>query len=136
MEARKLMPTSRLKLSPGDCLLLLVVPASGVAAWFLPDEYLYLVFGALMLGVLFDLVSLAAHVQTLITGRFASGFPLAGLFFYGWFVLAYRKSLVAPHETAVPQLVLYKLLDLLSLAGLHVLCQLPMLFQGPREKYR
>jgi len=130
------MPPSRPRLSPEDWLLLLVVPAGGVAAWFLPDEYLYLVFAALLLGVLFDLVSLAAHVQTLLTGKFASGLPLVGLFFYGWFVLAYRRPLLAPHETALPFLVLYKVLDLLLLAGLHLLCQLPMLFQGPRDQYR
>jgi hypothetical protein len=129
------MATRRPKLTPEDWLLLLVVPASSVAAWFLPEEYRYGVFAALVIGVLFDLISLVAHVHTLIPGRFASGLPLVGLFFYGWFVLAYRRSLLAPHETAVPSVVLYKVLDLLFLAGVHLLCQLPMFFQGPRDQY-
>jgi hypothetical protein len=94
------------------------------------------VFGALALGGLFDLISLVAHLSTLITGRFSSGFPLVGLFLYGWFVLAYRKSLVAPDETSLPYIVLYKLLDLTLLAAVHLLCQLPMCFQEPRDQYR
>ena len=124
------------KWSAEDWLPLLIVPLTSVAAWFLPDEYLYVVFGALSLGVLFDLISLVAHVLTLITGRFSSGFPLLGLFMYGWFILAYRKSLLVPDETSLPWLVLYKLLDLLLLAGLHLLCHLPMFLQKPRDQYR
>jgi hypothetical protein len=31
-----------------------------------------------------------------------------GRFFYGWFVLAYRSSLVAPHETSLPGLLVFK----------------------------
>jgi hypothetical protein len=62
----------------------------------------------------------------------ASGFPLVGLCFYGWFVPAYRKSLLAPHETSVR----YKLLALSLLAGLHAVCQLPLFLQGPRDQYR
>jgi hypothetical protein len=117
-------------------LFALLVLGSSIGAWFLPDEYLPFVFAILILGLLFDLMSLLYHVLTLVTGRFMSGFPLVGLLFYGWFVLAYRRSLLAPHEEAVGQVVLYKLLDLLLLAGLHLLFQLPMCFQGPRGKYR
>ena len=119
-----------------DALLLVLVPASSVAAWFLPGQYQRYVFAFLILGLLFDLLSLACHVATLATGKFSSGLPLVGLFLYAWFVLAYPGSLVAPQETAFLRILLYKPLDLLLLAGLHLLCQLPMFFQGPREKYR
>jgi hypothetical protein len=111
------------------------VPASSVAAWFLPSQYHRYLFAPLILGLLFDLLSLACHVATLATGKFHSGLPLVGLFLYAWFVLAYPGSLVAPQETAFLRILLYKPLDLLLLAGLHLLCQLPMFFQE-REKYR
>jgi hypothetical protein len=130
------MPDRPMRLTLEDWLPLLIIPISSVGAWFLPDEYLRYVFAFLILGVLFDLLSLVAHVATLVTKRFSSGFPLVGLFFYAWFVLAYRKSLVAPHETTLPLLLLYKLLDLVLLVCLHGLCQLPMAFQGPRDRYR
>jgi hypothetical protein len=117
-----------------DVLLLVLVPASSVGAWFLPEPYLRYLFAILILGLLFDVLSLTCHLATLATGRFSSGLPLVGLFLYGWFVLAYRRSLVAPQENELTSLMLYKLVDLLLLGGLHLFFQLPMFFQGPRER--
>ena len=97
---------------------------------------MYYVFAILAIGVFFDCLSLLYHCLTLATGRFMSGFPLVGLFFYCWFVLAYRKSLVAPHKTGTGELLAYKLLDFVLLALVHLLFQMPMFFQGPRERYK
>ncbi len=123
-------------LATEDVLLLLLIPASSIAAWFLPDPYLHFLFAIVALGLLFDLLSFFYHVMTLATGKYMSGFPLVGLGFYGWFLLAYRRSLVAPQEETLGRILLFKLLDLLLFLGLHVLFQLPMFFQGRREKYR
>jgi hypothetical protein len=123
-------------LSAEDLLPVLLIPATSVGAWFLPDQYLGFVFAILALGLLFDLLSLFSHLMTLATGKYKSGFPLVGLLFYVWFVLAYRRSLIAPHEEGLGYIALFKLLDLLLLAGVHLLFQAPMLFQRPRDKYR
>jgi hypothetical protein len=119
-----------------DILPLLLVPASSVAAWFLPAPYIHYLFSLLAVGLLFDLLSFACHVSTLVTGKFRSGLPLVGLFLYVWFVLAYPRSLVAPQQAEVLRVLLYKPLDLLVLAGVHLLFQLPMFFHGPRDRYR
>lgn len=42
---------------------------------------------------------------------------------------------MAPHETALISILLYKLLDGLLLFTVHLLCQLPMAFQNPRDGY-
>jgi hypothetical protein len=117
-------------------VVMLVMLTACVGAWFLPDQYLGTLFGILAIGVMFDLISLVAHTLTLITGHYSSGFPLVGLLVYGWFILAYRKSLVAPQESSLSSILLYKVLDVLVLCGFHLLCQLPMFFQGPRDKYK
>jgi hypothetical protein len=65
-----------------------------------------------------------------------SGFPLVGLYFYLWFVLASPQPLVAPAPTGAGPLLLAKVLDALLLTGLHLLLQSPSLLQGPRDRYK
>lgn len=115
---------------------LAIVAVFSVGAWFLPDEYHRIVFGLLAIGVLFDLLSLFYHVMTLATGKFMSGFPVVGLFFYAWFLLASRFSLVGWEQTELSHVLLFKLADGALLLVLHALCQLPMLLQKPRSEYK
>ena len=61
---------------------LVLVMVSSVGAWFLPDKHRTVVFGLLVIGIIFDMLSLFFHVKTMVTGKFMSGFPLVGLFFY------------------------------------------------------
>jgi hypothetical protein len=114
---------------------ILIVLGSSAGAWFLPDEYLYVVFFILAAGVFFDVLSLFYHTMTIITGKFMSGFPLVGLFFYVWFLLACPFAVVAPKEAGLWHIVLYKLVDAAILVVFHALCQVPMFFQRPREPF-
>jgi hypothetical protein len=108
---------------------------SSVVAWFLPDEYnRKSAFVLLSIGVAFDLLSLFYHVMTIATGKFMSGFPLVGLIFYVWFLLASRFSLVGWGETEMGRVLLFKLADLAGLAAFHAFCQLPIFLQKPRSE--
>jgi hypothetical protein len=81
--------------------LLAVVIAVCVGGWMLPESYARCVWGLLAVGVLFDLLSCFYHCMTRATGTFMSGFPLVGLCFYLWFVLACPTPLVAPDAAGV-----------------------------------
>jgi hypothetical protein len=116
-----------------DAFPLLLAPVSAPGGWFLPEPYVRFLFAILVLGLLFDLLSLFYHVLTLATGKFRSGFPLVGLLLYVWFVLAYPKSLLAPNETEPIRVLLFKPLDLVLLVSLHLLFQLPLFFKRSRE---
>ncbi len=133
------MPLNSNKVRPyvelGGCLAIVV--ASSMGAWFLPDEYHRKVtIGLLAIGVFFDLLSLFYHLMTMAIGKFLSGFPMVGLFFYAWFILSSRYSLVAWGETDLDRVLLFKLADLAMLLALHALCQLPTLRQKPRSEYK
>src|SRR5690349_755680 len=97
------------KTEDGACLTIVV--GTCVAGWLVPDRCVVSFLSLLALGLFLDFMSLSCHLYTLVPGRYESGFPLLGLLFYVWFVLAYRKSLVAPEETDLRYLFLYKLLD-------------------------
>jgi hypothetical protein len=128
------MPRTQLHWTHEDAILFLVVVSSSLGAWFLPDQYLWVVFGLLALGMCLDLLPLFYRIMMLVTGMFQSGFPLVGLVCYGWFLLAYRKSLVAPQAVSLSHILLGKFLDGLVLVGAHLFCQLPMFFKGPRNR--
>jgi len=114
-----------------------IILLSSVGAWFIPGKYHYqLVIGFLVIGVVFDLLSLFFHTMTLITRKFMSGFPFVGLFFYVWFLLASRFSLVAREETSMPRILMFKLADAALLIAFHGLCHFPMFFKGPHENYK
>jgi hypothetical protein len=106
-------------------------------AWLAPGKYhRQFVLGFLGLGVMFDLLSLFYHTMTLLTRKYMSGFPYVGLLFYGWFLLASRFALTAPHETTFGRIVAFKCLDALLLIAFHGLCQSPAFLQGPRQNYK
>lgn len=110
---------------------------SSIGAWLLPTQYHFqAVIGLLTIGVFFDIVSLFYHVMTMVTGQYMSGFPGVSLFFYAWFLLASKFSLVALHETSLVKILLFKLVDALVLVIFSCLCQLPERFQSSRDKYR
>jgi hypothetical protein len=118
-----------------DVMMLVVIVASSIGAcWFLPDEKLRLVFLLVIIGLFFDVFSCFCHVMTLVTRQYSSGFPMLGLVFYTWHILASRKALLFSQVTGV-RILLFKLIDLLFLLSVHLLFQLPMFFQGPRENF-
>ena len=112
-----------------------VLLASSVGAWFVPDRLNAMVMWILGVGVFFDLVSLFCYFMTFLTGKYHSGLPLLGLVCYAWFLLAYRKSLFVPEESALSAILFYKLFEGLLLAGFHVLCHLPGFFQRRTGKH-
>ena len=57
---------------------MVVVLASSVGSWFLPDAYLHYVFSFLIMGLLFDVLSLVCHLATLITGKLALAVAFVG----------------------------------------------------------
>jgi hypothetical protein len=105
------------------------VLAFSVAAWFLPDRLIWMLTWILGVGVCFDLFSVFCYLMTFLTGKYHSGLPIVGLVCYASFLLAYRKSLLAPEESALSVILLNKVLEGLLLTGFHVLCQLPGFFQ-------
>lgn len=130
------MKANRIKdvLLSETAIYIAVVLASSIGAWFIPGKYHFqFVFGILILGIIFDLLSLFFHSITLITRKFMSGFPYVGLFFYAWFLFASNFSLVAQQETSILRILMFKLVDATLLVAIHGLCQLPMFFKGPRE---
>ena len=116
--------------------LLLIILLTTIGAWLAPDDWHYsITLPILGLGVFFDLISLAAHVSTLISNKYYSGFPGVGGFFYCWFIISSRFSLVGSGGAALPRVLLFKVADAVLLLGLHVLCQSPMGLRMSREDY-
>src|SRR5215216_4024841 len=75
--------------------LLLIILLTTIGAWFAPDNLHYrMTLTILCLGVFFDLISLVAHVSTFIRKKYYSGFRGVGGFFYCWFIISSRFSLV------------------------------------------
>ncbi|MEG3975794.1 hypothetical protein QT970_14405 [Microcoleus sp. herbarium8] len=107
---------------------------SAIATWFVPQKYSFpVIFGALGVGLFFDVVSLFYAVMTLRTGRYMSGFPGVSLLCYAWLLVALKFPLVARHETRIDRIILFKLVDAGILYGFSFLCHLPASFQ-PRER--
>lgn len=108
-------------------------------AWFTPggDKYhVGFVFGFLLIGIFFDLMSLFFHSMTLATGKHMSGFPFVGLIFYAWFLIASKFSLVAYWETSPLQILQFKFCDAMLLSAFHFFCQSPLLFREWRDKQK
>lgn len=102
-----------------------VVFGTGIGARFLNNEYnLRAALGLLSLGVLFDLLSLFYAYLSWKTGKFMSGFPVIGLLFYVWFLLASRFTLTGGLRAWDAPLY-YKGLDFLALFAFHFFCQWP-----------
>jgi hypothetical protein len=117
--------------------LLAVVAVHSVVAWFLPEWYhRRFVLAPLAAGFCFDLMSAFYHIMTLVTGKFMSGFPLVGLFFYAWFLLASRFTLTGGEQQGLAGVLLFKLVDAAVLLGFHALCQSWMFLQKPRSEYQ
>jgi hypothetical protein len=130
-EARKKFP-----LASEYLMLLIIAPFGLIVMWFLPASLnLKIAFAILCFGIFFDLMSLFYHVMTIVTGKYMSGFPVIGLFFYGLFILSSQFSLVGWKEASYVRIVLYKIVDALVLLAFHICCQLPMRFQKSREHY-
>jgi hypothetical protein len=119
-----------------DDRILFALAVAAIGSWFLPEQDVFrCLVWVLALGLFFDVFSLACHLSKLIIGRYSSGLPGLGLVCYSFFLLSYRKALVAPHEMRLPLILLYQPLDALLFVADHVLFQLPMFFQGPRRQY-
>jgi hypothetical protein len=137
VKMRSSFDTDKLRQYKEPLGFLALIAATCVIAWFLPDQYnRNMAVGILAMGTLFDLLSLFYHVMTLLTGKYMSGFPLVGLVFYIWFLLASRFPLMSWEETELGSLWLFKLVDGALLFGFHALCQLPMFLQKPRSEYK
>ena len=132
------MSVNRLKSFPtsDDFGLPLIFVSSTIASWLVPLHYNYdFAFFLLGCGIFFDVISFIIHVGVIITKKFSSGFPGVGLFFYGWFIIVSRFSIVGRDQTTVSGILLFKIADILLLLGFSLLCHLPLKFQPPRENY-
>lgn len=119
-----------------EVVIYIVALLAVAAMWLLPTTTnIKIAFAILGIGIFFDLISLFYHVMTIVTGKYMSGFPVVGLFFYGLFLLTSQFSLAGWNEMSLAHALIYKVVDALILLAFHIGCQIPMRFQKSREHY-
>jgi len=98
------------------------VVVTGIVLRNIPVDHTVAAIVLLGIGLLFDLVSVAARISTAITGRHSSGFFIVGFVFYFWAWLSYPGPVILETGDGQFSLWLRKSLDILCMGILHILC--------------